>query len=455
MSAQQKTLRSRALKSTNWTVFGHFFGQLLRLVSNLILTRLLAPEMFGVMAVVYLFILGIHMFSDIGLSQNVISSKRSDDKKFLDTIWTIQILKGFVVFLLSIPIAAALYYTGELGWLAKDRVYANPELPYLIIAVSITSIISGHNSVNLLVLNKKLLLGKVTSMELLSQFIGLVFLVTLAWFWRDIWALVIGNIFTTSLRMLFSHHSSFGPRYQLRWDKSSASEIIHFGKWIFLSTILGFALGQGDRILLSLWMTPSDLGVYSIAFFLGTALKVLMQKVTSSVFYPVLSEINQEQPERLCEIYYRIRAKVDFLAMVVAGFIASTGTLIVKVLYDDRYIEAGWMLEILSLSVIFVGYMLAGAVLLAKGDGKRTAVLTFIATAGFFVSVLVFYDLYGIKGALFAIALNYLIDLPTGFYMMKKYNILQLSKEFRMLPFFFVAYGIGTVVENFFNSWII
>lgn len=453
MSAEQNTLRTRALKSVNWTVSGHFIGQFLRLFSNLILTRLLAPEMFGVMAVVYLFIIGIHMFTDIGLIQNVVSSKRSDEKTFLDTIWTIQIIKSFVVFLFSVPIAVGLYYSNQLGWLAQDRVYVNPELPYLIVAVSLTSIVSGFSSVNLLVLNKKLMMGKVVSMELLSQLIGLIFLVTLAWFWRDIWALAIGNLFTATLRMIFSHHSSLGPRYHLGWDKSAVNEIVNFGKWIFLSTILGFALGQGDRILLSLWLTPTELGVYSIAFFLGTALKLLMQKVMNSVFYPVLSEINREQPERLSEIYYRIRAKVDFFTMTVAGFMASTGALFIRVLYDDRYIEAGWMLEILSLSVLFVGYMLAGSVLIAKGDGKRTALLTFIATAGFFISVVLSYNLFGITGALFAIALNGIIDLPGGLYMMKKYNVLKINKEFRMLPLFFVAYGIGTVLEIFITDW--
>tara|TARA_R110002096_G_scaffold416576_2_gene619453 strand:- start:298141 stop:299475 length:1335 start_codon:yes stop_codon:yes gene_type:complete len=442
------------LKTFAWTVTGHFAGQFFRLLSNLILTRLLAPELFGIMAMVYIFIMGIHMFSDVGLAQNVVSSKNSHDRKFLSTIWVIQIIRGFLIFAFSIPLAFALYYGQISGMFDPNTVYNYAELPYLVVAVSISSIISGFNSINILVLSKKLTIGKVVTLDLLCQLLGLVFLIILVWFWRDIWALVIGNIFTVALKMVLSHHSNFGPRYNLSWHRKSAHEIIHFGKWIFASTILGFALGQGDRILLSIWLSPAELGVYSIAFLLGAAFKLIMQKVANSVFYPMLSEINKDQPAQLSIIYYKIRSKIDITSAAVAGFIASLGSVIVTLLYDDRYIDAGWMLEILSLSILFSGYSIAGTIFLAKGKSKALALLTLITTIGLYISVPILYNLYGLKGALYAISLNYIFDLPAIFYMLNKHKILNVTKEFCYLPIFFVTYGLGYLLESVLSDWI-
>ena len=207
----------------------------------------------------------------------------------------------------------------------------------------------------------------------------------LVWAWRtqEIWALVFGGVVSTIVKMVLSHTLKLGFRCRFYWEKEAVYEIFHFGKWIFLSSILGFLLAQGDRVLLGLWVTPDVLGVYSIAFFLAMALKEVLKKVVSFVFYPVLSEIVRDNPNELKNIYYKIRLKIDFISMSVAGIMFSMGHVIIDVLYDDRYQEAGWMIELLSLSIIFVGYSIAGVCLLAKGYVKSTTWLILIATAFF------------------------------------------------------------------------
>ena len=70
-------------------------GQVMRLASNLILTRILSPEDFGLMALVTSFLIGLAMFSDMGFGPSIMQSKRGDDPVFLDTIWTLKIIRGF------------------------------------------------------------------------------------------------------------------------------------------------------------------------------------------------------------------------------------------------------------------------------------------------------------------------------------------------------------------------
>ena len=80
-----KTLKQRTVHSGSWVILGHFISQILRLGSNLIITRLLVPEMFGVMAIVTVLIAGSTMFSDIGLLQNIVHSKRGEERVYLNT----------------------------------------------------------------------------------------------------------------------------------------------------------------------------------------------------------------------------------------------------------------------------------------------------------------------------------------------------------------------------------
>jgi hypothetical protein len=63
---------------------------------DLILTRLLFPEAFGLMALVQVFMGGLQMFSDLGVNMSIIQSKRGEDPDFLNTAWTFQILRGLI-----------------------------------------------------------------------------------------------------------------------------------------------------------------------------------------------------------------------------------------------------------------------------------------------------------------------------------------------------------------------
>src|SRR5258708_13138289 len=85
-------LRQRVMKAGVWSIAGYGINLAIRFGTNLLMTRVLAPEMFGVMAVASMIMVGLSMFSDIGLRQNVIQSSRGNDPSFLNTAWSMQII---------------------------------------------------------------------------------------------------------------------------------------------------------------------------------------------------------------------------------------------------------------------------------------------------------------------------------------------------------------------------
>ena len=128
-------LRSRALVGSLWVVSGYGGRELIRLANNLILTRLLFPEAFGFMAIVNVILLGLAMFADIGLPDKIVQSNRGEERRFLDTAWTLQILRGGFLFLVSC-------------WLAWPlaRFYDEPSLLGMLPVAGTALLIGGFRS---------------------------------------------------------------------------------------------------------------------------------------------------------------------------------------------------------------------------------------------------------------------------------------------------------------------
>ena len=140
------SLKRRILKAGGWTVVGFSISQMIRFGSNLLMTRLLVPEMFGVMAIAYMIMYGLALFSDVGLRQNIVQSKRGNDPAFLNTAWTIQILRGVLIWLFAIAVSLLVVLGNHFGIVPSNSVYAHPSLPYVILILSVSAVIDGFGS---------------------------------------------------------------------------------------------------------------------------------------------------------------------------------------------------------------------------------------------------------------------------------------------------------------------
>ncbi|MBL9057749.1 MAG: oligosaccharide flippase family protein, partial [Rhodobacteraceae bacterium] len=141
-------LFARALRGSMLTAGSYAVTQALRLGSNLILTRLLYPEAFGVMALVSVALVGLAMFSDMGVGPAISASPRGDERDFLDTAFTLNVARGAVLW-------AA---TCALAW-PMARFYEAPELFQLLPAAGLTLLIAGFNPKRIDTANRHLLLG--------------------------------------------------------------------------------------------------------------------------------------------------------------------------------------------------------------------------------------------------------------------------------------------------------
>ncbi|MBK9118921.1 MAG: oligosaccharide flippase family protein [Phycisphaerales bacterium] len=360
-----RSLRSLAIRGAAWTVVGYGASQVLRLGSNLILTRLLFPEAFGLMALVSVVLTGLQMFSDVGIGPSIIQNKRGEDPRFLNTAWTIQVFRGFALW-----IACSI-----LAW-PVALFYAEPQLLDLLPVAGLTAVIAGFNSPALALANRKLALGRLTLLELGTQIITLVVMVAWAWVWPTVWALLAGTLLGSVLKMAGTHVWLGGVRCRLEWDKEAFHSLITFGRWIFVTTILTFLGSQGDRLLLGKLLDVAFLGYFSIALMIRGTVYQVIQKVGTSVFFPVLSRIYRERPDEMDAKLAQVRLPQIVLGWTTWILLLIFGRQLIGILYDDRYLMVGEILVIAPLgSLLGILHVTYGSAILARGRSFIVAAL--------------------------------------------------------------------------------
>ncbi|TVQ18761.1 MAG: polysaccharide biosynthesis protein [Leptolyngbya sp. DLM2.Bin15] len=411
------SLKSLALKGAIWTFIAYGFSQGIRLASNLILTRLLIPEYFGLMALVYTFIGGLTLFSDIGIGPSVIQNRRGNEPDFLNTAWTAQIIRGVGLWLCCLLIA----------W-PVAALYEEPRLIWLIPVIGFTMVLGGLESMSHYTLSRDVAMGKLALFEISTQLIGTAVTVIWAWFNATVWALAGGALVAWSLRLIISH--TLLPQVtpsRLKWDQDAIKEIISFGKWIFLSTAMMFLSTQSDRLLLGKFLSLEFLGIYSIAFTLGDLPRQINQKVYTKVLFPVMSKISDTpRPELRKKIMKSRQAALAGLMLVVV-ILAGGGDIIINFLYNENFRSAGWILSIVALG-LWPNLMAdtLNPCLFAVGQPRYNAYGNFfsflVIVVGIPGSIMILPAAMGPLGAVLAVALSELpfyIAIALGLYREK------------------------------------
>ena len=421
------SLKKKAYSGAIWTFFGFGLSQFFRLVNNLILTRLLVPEFFGLMAIINSLILGFTLFSDFGIGQTIIQNKRGDDPNFLNTAWTLQVIRGSSLWLICILIASQ-----------AANFYQEEQLKWLFPITGLTLLFSGFNSTAIFSLKRRVEVRKSILFELTVQIIGLATMIIWAMFNPTIWSLVIGSLVSSILKMVGSYWLIPGTKNRFAWHKDSLQGIISFGKWMFLATTMVFLAEQSDRLILGKLIPLEILGVYTVAFTFANIPRQIIKRIGNQVIFPVISLQKELSRATLRLKILRQRRKMLLGVILFLAIMVSFGDFLVTLLYDERYIDASWMLPILALGVWFsVLFYTSSPCLLGLGKPVYAAQGNFCRFLTISLGLIVGYNLAGVPGAIVVIAIS---DLPAYLaiqYGLWREKILFIKQDMQATALFF------------------
>ncbi|WP_017653696.1 oligosaccharide flippase family protein [Fortiea contorta] len=433
------SLKKLAIRSAIWTIAGYGANQIIRFASNLVLTRLLVPEFFGLMALVNTLRVGIELFSDLGISQSIVNNKRGDEPEFLNTAWTLQIIRGGIIWifclLITIPIA---------------NFYGDARLLWLIPIVGITSVVDGFGSTAIHSLHRSMVMGRYTVFELILQILTLSTLIFLAWIYPSVFSLAVGGVIASIMRMVGSYWLIPGYKNRIAWDKDAVQDIMSFGKWMFVASGLIFAAEQADRLILGKLLTFQMLGVYTIAYALASIPREVIKQLSHRVIFPAIANSVDLTRESL-------RAKIltqrRLILIGFAGFLAilvTCGDKVIDILYDNRYTQATWMMPILCSGIWFsLLFHTTSPALLAIGKPLYAAQSNFARFVLIAFGINIAFNLYGVLGAVIVIGVSdfplYLVNL----YGLWREKLLLIGQDIQTTIFFIGLLAVLITIRYF------
>jgi O-antigen/teichoic acid export membrane protein len=440
-----RALESRALKGTYYVVAFYGMAQILRFTSSIVLTRFFAPEIFGLMTLMSTIIIGLTLFSHIGLEDSVIQNPRGDEEIFINTVWTIQVLRGIglwlLMLILSWPIAR--FYDRRLLWLFP--------------VIGFGCVLSGFCSPKLLTLSRHLGVGRLSLLELICQFVF--FAVALIWalFNRTIWALAAGKIVSEVVRTLLSYRmvaEGVRPRFVL--ERESVRSILSFGRWILIGTALTFLANQSDRLILPKLLPKLTafgvLGVYGVAFSLSDLPRQIIAMFSSKVGFPFIAKFAHQPRPEFRKVLIKYRTMVLAVGAVLLTCTICVGDVFILHVYKPAFHDAAWMIAIFGIGLwhtLLYSTITPAIMSLQKSHYNALANLAYCITL--FVILPLGYFKFGLVGAVAGVAIS---DFPmylVNVYASQRQGLGMLRQDGYMTLFFLVALAGGFAIRHAFG----
>jgi O-antigen/teichoic acid export membrane protein len=376
------------LRRLGWTTTGYFLSQLIRFATNLVLTRILAPDLFGVMILLISLRVGLELFTDIGIAQNVVASRNAGDPRFYQTAWTLQLLRGLLLALISAALVPLI-----------SNMYGQDGLQEVLPFISLFFILTGFLSIGLPLAVKGRDTKRTALFDVSASVLGAAVMIAAALVAPNIWGLLAGNLLATLASTITSYLVTPGVKHRLTLNRTYVIEIVGFGKWIFISSIIYFLAANFDRLVLAKYVSLATLGLYGLARSLGDVFSQFSGRLGYTIIFPSVASSAVRGDALHAKLAHRRRQFLGAALVAIACFIALSEPLI-RVLYDPRYAPAAQVLPMIGLAV-WVGIIctLNENVLLGLGKPVYGAV----GNAGKLLVLVVLLPLgvvhYGILGA--------------------------------------------------------
>lgn len=386
----------------------------IKLVSSLILTRVLTPDAYGTIAIIMSIAIILVMLSDVGFAVAIVRSPRGDTQGFLNTAWTIRVVRGVLnaaILFFGAPIAATLYHT--------------PSLTAPLRALSLWLLIDGFESTSFPLATRRKASRIQMYAQLTGTFVATVFSVIYCYLTRSYWGMVYGILLNRLAVVIISHYYYRESRPRLSWDRAAAKEIFQLSRFILPSTALTLLLSQYDKAIFPRLFTLQLLGVYAVASNISAPIESLINTASRLILYPRCAHNYRTDKTTFPIKYYLENAKLFAGILGIPAAIGGAAHFVIALLYDPRYQGAAAVLQAFALRAALIGLgSPAEEMLMATGESRLYLVANIFRAAWLPAASLLGYYLFGFMGFTYGVALIGLPPLVYYWWLQKKKGML-------------------------------
>lgn len=311
----------------------------LRLVSNIVLARLLAPSAFALLALTSLILTGLQMISDVGIAITALREGEMSEENEAK-LWTMQLGRGIVVGVLM-AVAAA-----PIGWIYQDA-----QLRDVVLALALLPMLQGAQSLYpVLALAHRRLLPS-TILEVTGRVFAIVVSILVALVIPNVWALVIATLAGVVYTTVGSHVLS-GRLPRFVFDPGYIRHQWRFARWIQTSSTLTFVGMQIDKAVFPFLFGMSAFGLYGIGATFAAMPAQITQRWSASVFYPLAVQLLKGDAQARAQLI-GIRTTMLLYSVIVTLVVMAGSPAFFLLLYAPGYHAAARFAEILAIGTFF------------------------------------------------------------------------------------------------------
>jgi lipopolysaccharide exporter len=413
------------------TTFTFALQALIRLVSSLILTRVLLPEAYGTITILVSILFVIGNILDTNVTLFIVRDKNAEQPRYLNTAWTMRlsrsVLSGAVLFACA-PLIAT-------------KIYDLPDLTLPLRVFSLWFLIDGFESMAFaLAIRRKQARLQMYS-ELAASVLSTTFSIVYCYRYHTFWGIAFGMLLNRLIMTVLSHQFYRDLRPRLLIDLAAAREILVYSKFTVPSSLLTLALSQFDKIVFLRLFDLRLLGIYGLAGNIAGSIETLISKISQAVLYPRCAHNFRENPDTATKRYYTENTKLFAGILAMPAAVAGAAHLIIAVLYDSRYSQAGSVLQALAIRAVLLSFASpAEDLLISAGRFHVILVGNVLRATWIVVGSLVGYYFFGFLGFIYGLSLSGLPPLIYYLWLQKSKGMLIAKYEFYKVAF---ALGVG------------
>ncbi len=398
---EELSLRQKVIKGGFWVFTLRIIAQIFSFLRLVILARLLAPEDFGLMGIALLFLATLKTFSETGFTQALIQKKRKI-KDYLDTAWTILVLRGVILFLV-------LYFIAPQAVVFFNAPQAQP----LVRIIAFSVLFQALTNIGIVYFQRNLEFSKQFFYQFSGVLADFVVAVSAALILRSAWALVFGLLAGGMVRMIVSYLiHPYRPKLDFNFNK--AKKLFGFGKWILGSSILIFLVTQGDDIFVGKLLGVAALGFYQLAYRISNIPATEITHVISQVTFPTYSKL-QKNISKLRRAYLSTLQLTVFLVVPLGGLIFILSPDFTKIFLGEKWLPMVPAMRVLCIFAMARAFGATnGSLFLGAGRPKIDTIIISIKLGLLAILIYPFTKKWGITGTALATTLPVFISQSYG-----------------------------------------
>lgn len=375
------SLKKELVSGTIYMAIARYSGMVMTILISAILSRLLTPENYGVVALATVMLALFNLFADIGIGPAVIQNKTltTEDMNSINTFNSYQGLVLGVAFFFSAPYIA--------------EYYGNPQVTLVCQVMSVNILMGSVNAVPNNILYRQQRFKLITIISLCTQFVGGVISIAMAFHGCGPISLVLPSAII-SIPTMFVLRYITNVHFVWRIDWAPLKRIFSFSVFQFLANIMGYFSRNMDSMLVGKYMGMKQLGYYNKSYNLQLMPLQYISGVLIPVMLPVFSKY-QDDINYIQQKYTQILRFFAFVGVPLCALLYFCADELILLFFGDQWEQSVPCFKIIALSIPFqIQGCSSGSIFQATGHTKamfwNSFIGAFFTLGSFAVGVIIF-----------------------------------------------------------------